>query len=121
MARLVGSLVLIVLSTLAAPFGVHAYSGDSAPDGNAAFAAQEAGPSEDSPGDAWGEVVIWGVFGLGIFALAGGALYFFKRQVGGFPENPSWVAPITIMRSKDLPDEGDFGDQSPSHQAHAEH
>ncbi|MEX1104039.1 MAG: hypothetical protein WED87_07300 [Dehalococcoidia bacterium] len=65
--------------------------------------------------------MIWSIVGLAIFVVVGGVLYFMKRQMGGFPENPSWVAPITIMPSKDFPDEGDFGDQPPSHTAHAEH
>jgi hypothetical protein len=36
-----------------------------------------------------------------------GTLYLLKRRVGGFPEHPSWTAPISVMRSRDLP--GDDG------------
>ncbi len=65
--------------------------------------------------------LVWAVIGIAGLAGIGGILYRVKRKLGGFPENPSWVAPITVMRSRDLPDEGDFGDQVPSEQAHAEH
>ena len=55
-------------------------------------------------------VAIWTIVGtlLGGFALS--ILYLLKRRVGGFPRNPAWVAPITIMQSKDFPDEGYYGD-----------
>jgi hypothetical protein len=120
MTRIV-ALLLLVLSTMAVPAVASAIADDSVGNTAHVVAAQEEGPSEDSPGEPWGEVVIWSIVALGIFAAIGGALHYFKRQVGGFPENPGWVAPITIMQSKDFPDEGDFGDQVPSHQAHAEH
>lgn len=63
--------------------------------------------------------VIWTVAGIAITCAVGGVLYFFKREVGGFPENPDWVAPISIMRSADLPDEGAYGDVEPG--AHGGH
>jgi hypothetical protein len=112
--------LLLILSALIAPAAAVAAEDWSSPGGTHA-PAQENGSAEDAPGDPWGEVVIWSVVGLGLFAAVGGALYYFKRQVGGFPENPTWVAPITIMPSKDFPDEGDYGDSAGSHQAHAEH
>ncbi len=71
--------------------------------------------------DGLDSVVIWSLAGLGIFALVLGAFYFFKRQVGGFPENPSWTAPITIMPSRDFADDEDFAAQSSVAHAHVEH
>ncbi|HEY4670197.1 MAG TPA: hypothetical protein VIH05_10525 [Tepidiformaceae bacterium] len=65
--------------------------------------------------------LVWAIIGIAVMAGVGGVLYRVKRKIGGFPENPSWVAPITVMPSRELPDEGDFGDQVPSGQAHAEH
>jgi hypothetical protein len=65
--------------------------------------------------------ILWSLAGVAIFAVVMGVLYLFKRQVGGFPENPEWVAPISIMRSRDLPSEDDahgHGD-SHGHDAHA--
>ncbi|WP_322795641.1 hypothetical protein [Tepidiforma sp.] len=54
--------------------------------------------------------VTWSLLAAGVFCLVLGILYLLKRQVGGFPENPSWVAPISIMRSRDLPAEDDSHD-----------
>lgn len=68
--------------------------------------AQENGEATGGGTDVW-EVATWSLIGVGIFCLALGILYLFKRQVGGFPENPSWVAPISIQRSRDLPSEPD--------------
>lgn len=66
--------------------------------------AQENGAG-DGGGTDISTVVIWSLVGVGVFMLALGILYLFKRQVGGFPENPLWVAPISITRSRDLPSE----------------
>lgn len=54
-------------------------------------------------------VVLWSLAGAAIFAVILGVLYLLKRQVGGFPEHPDWVAPISIMRSRDLPGDDDAG------------
>lgn len=67
------------------------------------------------------KVAIWTAVGVTIGGVVLGTFYLLKRRMGGFPENPPWVAPITIMESKDFPDEDTFGDQVPSEQAHAEH
>ena len=56
------------------------------------------------------EVAIWTIVGTLLGALALGILYLFKRRVGGFPRNPTWVAPISKLYSKDSADEGAFGD-----------
>lgn len=66
-------------------------------------------------------VLVWAIIGVAVLAGVTGILYQVKKKLGGFPENPAWVAPITVMPSRELPDEGDFGDQVPSEQAHAEH
>jgi len=52
-------------------------------------------------------MLIWMAIGVAISAVCLGALYLFKRRIGAFPENPTWTAPITIMRSSDLPGDGD--------------
>lgn len=62
--------------------------------------------------------VTWSLIAAGVFCLVLGILYLLKRQVGGFPENPSWVAPISIMRSRDLPAEDDTHDAHGSHDSH---
>jgi hypothetical protein len=65
------------------------------------------------------EVATWTIVGVVVGALVMGALYFFKREMGGFPANPTWVAPISIERSETFADEGDFGDVAPdAHGAH---
>ncbi len=66
-------------------------------------------------------MVLWSVA-----AIAGGGLllsvfYLLKRKVGGFPEHPAWVAPITIMPSKNFADEGTFGPGDSGHAADAHH
>ena len=112
--------LLILVALLAVAVSPVAASGDRAGAGGApagsAIDAQEEGHGEEEAGatserrDGLDSVVIWSLVSLGIFALVLGAFYFFKRQVGGFPENPEWVAPITIMPSKDFADDGDFGE-----------
>jgi hypothetical protein len=55
-------------------------------------------------------VVLWTVAGTAAAAVVMGTLYTLKRRVGGFPRNPTWVAPITILRSADFPDDGTYGE-----------
>lgn len=45
--------------------------------------------------------IIWAVIGIAAASAIGGTLYLLKREVGGFPTDPDWVAPITILRSSD--------------------
>lgn len=125
MTRLAASFIaLLVLALLALPAAAVAREA-AAPHAAHITAQQEGQGGDEAPSgehrDGLNDVVIWTIAALGIFAAVMGTFYFFKRQVGGFPEHPSWVAPITIMRSEEFPDEGDFGDQVPSQQAHAEH
>ncbi len=47
--------------------------------------------------------VIWMLCGVAAFAILLGIFYLLKRRIGGFPANPAWVAPITIMPSSELP------------------
>lgn len=84
-------------------------------------ARAQASPTSDGTGTDIVPVAVWTVVGVLIFGLVLGIFYLFKRRVGGFPRNPKWVAPITIMPAGENADEGDFGDQVPSAQAHAEH
>ncbi len=63
-------------------------------------------------------VTLWSLAGVAVGAVVMGTLYLFKRRVGGFPEDPAWIAPISIMRSRDLPgDDAANGHGSP-HDAH---
>src|SRR5262245_1596666 len=78
----------------AAPPYVHLQEGEPAEEGGSGF--------DVVPG------LVWTTAGVAIAALVMGVLYLFKRRVGGFPANPSWVAPITVMQSKDFPAEGDY-------------
>ncbi|MCK9520297.1 MAG: hypothetical protein M0R74_14925 [Dehalococcoidia bacterium] len=65
--------------------------------------------------------VIWTLVGVTIGGIVLATFYMLKRRVGGFPENPSWVAPISIEKSETFPDEGSFGEGMHAEQAHAEH
>lgn len=66
-------------------------------------------------------VAAWTLVAVVVGGIILGTFYLLKRRVGGFPENPDWVAPISIEESHTFPKEGDYGDQVPSAQAHAEH
>jgi len=65
-------------------------------------------------------VVIWSLVAICIAGVVYGVLYLFKRQVGGFPQPPSWIPPIDLMLSKDLPqDEPETGHHDDAHSAPA--
>ena len=55
-------------------------------------------------------VAIWTIMSLLLFTVVFGALYFFKREIGGFDvKQGAWVAPISKMFSSDSPEsESDF-------------
>lgn len=116
MSRTIAALLVVI--ALLAPVASPVVASDAGLPGHAlsaAVAAQEGEGEADGAGtserrDGLDSVVIWSLAGLGIFALLLGAFYFFKRQVGGFPENPSWTAPITIMASKDFVGDEDVGE-----------
>lgn len=62
-------------------------------------------------------MVLWT---MGVLAVAGvvlGTLYLLKRRVGGFPENPTWTAPITVMLASENATEETFG-LEPEHASH---
>lgn len=65
-------------------------------------------------------MLLWSLAGIGASGVVLTVLYLLKRRVGGFPENPEWVAPITIMKSEDNATEATFGDVS-AHDAHGAH
>jgi hypothetical protein len=66
-----------------------------------------------APGQRVEPVILWTITGVGVGVVVFGTLYLFKRRVGGFPEHPSWVAPITIMPSRESPDERTYGEVPP--------
>lgn len=63
-------------------------------------------------------VTLWSLAGVAAGAVVMGTLYLLKRRVGGFPQNPSWTAPISVMRSRDLPGDGDANGHGSPHDAH---
>jgi len=66
------------------------------------------------------EVTIWSLVSIGAGATLLGVFYLFKRKIGAFPENPSWVAPITIMPASELPGDDDaHGHADADHGTHA--
>ncbi len=67
------------------------------------------------------EVTIWSIVSIAGGGVLLGVLYLFKRKIGAFPENPSWVAPITIMPASELPgdDDDDHGHAVADHGSHA--
>jgi hypothetical protein len=87
----------------------------------AAAPALAAGPALQARSDDVTEPVLWTVVGVALLVVAGGVLYLFKRQLGGFPEHPDWVAPIQPIYSRELPVEP-AEDHEPAevraHQAH---
>lgn len=59
---------------------------------------------------------IWSAIGIAIGCVILGVLYLFKKQIGGFPEDPEWVAPISIMLSSELPSDEPVDDaHAPAH------
>jgi hypothetical protein len=66
-------------------------------------------------------MLIWASAAIAVAGLLLGILYLLKRKLGGFPEHPAWVAPITIMPSKNFADEGTFGDAPDPHAGGAHH
>ncbi len=79
--------------------------------------AQEATPGTNSNTDVV-PTLVWMALGVAGLAIVLTLFYFLKRSVGGFPKNPSWVAPISIRRSRDFP--GDTDAHESTHDAHAQ-
>jgi hypothetical protein len=80
---------------------------------------QQTAPSDDE-GRPVEPMLLWSLAGIGASGVVLTVLYLLKRRVGGFPENPDWVAPITIMQSKDNATEETFGGVS-AHDSHGSH
>ncbi len=51
--------------------------------------------------------LLWAALGVACFAVVLAGLYLLKRRLGGFPENPSWIPPISIRPSSDFPGDTD--------------
>ena len=105
-------LTLLVLSVV--PFASSAFAAEAPASGHAAEirhedghgegngVTHEAGPGPIESPDS-GPLMhrsIWTLTGILASAFILSGLYFVKKAVGGFPKNPTWVAPITIMPSK---------------------
>lgn len=103
-----------VLAVAAAVSTVNAETFVAEPE-TAAVAQQQAG---DGASNDIVTPALWMVAGVAMSGVVLAVLYLFKRRVGGFPENPSWVAPISVMRSSTFPDEGTFGDEAPHGTGH---
>ena len=58
-------------------------------------------PQERGEGSGDTTTIIWAIVGIAVASAVGGVLYLLKREVGGFPADPDWVAPITILRAGD--------------------
>jgi hypothetical protein len=111
-------LVCVLAAALAAPTAALAQDhGDdaAAEEGHSGGTSFIGGPDWDDAK----EVTIWSIVAIGGFATVLGVFYLFKRKVGGFPEHPSWVAPISIMPASELP--GDDGDAHGGHHDQHEH
>lgn len=50
--------------------------------------------------------VVWMLGGAAASAVLLSLFYLLKRRLGGFPADPAWVAPITIMLSSESPQDG---------------
>ena len=81
-------------------------------------ANQEDGGAESDSRDIV-PIVLWMLGGVAAPAVVLSALYLVKRSVGGFPKNPSWVAPISIMPSAELPGDRDPHEAGPEEGHHA--
>ncbi|MEO6044437.1 MAG: hypothetical protein ABIQ47_11010 [Tepidiformaceae bacterium] len=82
--------------------------------------AQEGSPTGGTGRDILPPVV-WMLCGVAGFALLLSIFYLLKRRMGGFPANPAWVAPITIMTSSELPQDDEPAGHSEDLHAPATH
>lgn len=91
-----------------------------------AASAPVAAFAQEATGSSSGEhdvvpTLVWMALGVACFALVLGMLYFVKKAAGGFPKNPSWVAPISIRPSREFPGDTDshgHDDHAPAAHAH---
>ena len=104
---LVLTAVLLASLAFALPAAAQEGSGHGAsPTTTTTEGGGEAAPESGSSVDIF-PVTIWMLAGVAASGLVLGVLYLFKRQIGGFPEHPTWVAPISIMRPGHLPADDD--------------
>jgi hypothetical protein len=87
-------------------------------DAGAGTEASQALQQQDDNGSGTVTRALWTLAGIGVGALALSILYLLKRRVGGFPEDPTWVAPISIMPADENATEESFG-ETPAHDGHA--
>lgn len=115
--RVVVGLALVAM--MVAVVGVLPAAAASDPVGAAEVAAiaQEQGANGGT--DVW-TVVTWTLAAIVGSGLVLGVLYLLKRRVGGFPENPTWVAPITIMPAGENATEETFGLEADHHGGHGD-
>ena len=105
------SIALFVLaSVLAVGAALPAVAADAPPQPAPVVRTWEPMDGELQPQGRVEPMILWTVSGILIGCLVFGTFYLLKRRVGGFPKDPKWVAPISIMQSKDFADEGTFGD-----------
>lgn len=87
--------------------------------GAASSAWVAAAEDEKAPGPDTGplqERALWSVLGIVVACGIGGVFYMLRRSLGHFA-NPTWIAPISIMLSKESPES--YGD-APA-EAHGSH
>ena len=122
--RLAAATVVTLLVAL--PIASSAFAAEaSVADRSAPAVLHQEGHGESTDSGSTGDVktrVTWMIVGIVGASVAMGLLYLFKRRIGGFPKNPSWVAPITIMPSSELPGDVDsHAAESHGHQPAAGH
>ncbi len=122
MTRLRSLLVVAVLAALfALAVAAPAAAQDHGPAPTASHGETAGGGNEGGSGSTHDvvPVLVWSTAGIVASGILLSVFYLLKRRVGGFPANPAWVAPITIMQSKDFPPEGSYGDvPADAHGAH---
>lgn len=125
MSRLARFLTVVTLALAAVLSATAAFAAEPAPlPAVGTFVAQDHGGDATAQGE--GSTIdvvpplLWAVAGVAGGAIVMAGLYLLKRRLGGFPANPDWVAPITIMESRTFPKEGDYGDM-PAAEAHGAH
>jgi hypothetical protein len=99
-------LATVALLAVGAVLPAFALESPSNPSITAAFAAAESGGTDVMP------MVVWSIVTILVAGVVFGTLFLLKRRVGGFPANPTWVAPISVMPSKDFADEGSFSESA---------
>lgn len=65
--------------------------------------------------------ILWSLLAIALAVPLGGIFYLLKRRLGAFPEQPEWVAPISVMRSRDLPDERTYQGSDAAAGSHGHH